>query len=170
MLQPQTKLSVRQCDRLWKRLQQLGLVDFEVVVTRFGLSATGRTLLQLDRSVLPVTPDEKCILQSCRNRSVHPAQISAKVPRDCRQSLLAALAQQKLIRVTQQKLENVWLTGRGQAFLRYEFAPQGNAPAVSWTLLSDYLQFMRQVDTQAAVLVCPSIAPVAIVPSTAVDS
>ncbi|MEM6837054.1 MAG: hypothetical protein AAF609_09375 [Cyanobacteria bacterium P01_C01_bin.120] len=170
VLQPQLKLSARQGDRLWQRLQQWELVDFEVIVTRFGLSAVGRTLLQLDQSVLPVTPDEKYVLQSCCDRSAGPQQISAKVPPDCRQPLLAGLAQQGLIRVTQQKLENIWLTTRGKAFLRYEYEPQGDTPVISLTLLNGYLRFMRQIDPQIATAVSPEAAvPVAIAAAAAMN-
>lgn len=111
-------------DRLWRQLQHKGLVEFDLVVTRFGLSAHGRMLLQLDRSVLPVTPDEKYVLQSCRDRSIHPDQICYKVPRDYRQKLVLGLAQQGLVRITRQQLGKIWLTPAGKAVLRYDCAPK----------------------------------------------
>jgi hypothetical protein len=120
---PLPQLSVARRDRLWQQLRQKGLVDFDRVVTRFGLSAHGRTLLQLDRSVLPVTPDEKLILQSCRDRSIHPDQISYKVPPNQRQILIAGLAQQGLLRITRQQVGKIWLTPAGAAVLRYDCAP-----------------------------------------------
>lgn len=143
---PLPQLSATRRDRLWQQLQNRGFVDFEVIVTRFGIAATGRTLLQLDTSVLPVTPDEKYVLQSCRDRSIHPNQICHKVPTDQRQALIAGLAQQGLIRITQQHLGTIWLTTAGETFLRDECAPQGDPPAVSWTLLSAYLAFMRRAE------------------------
>lgn len=127
VVNPHPQLSATRRDRLWRQLHHQGLIDFEVVVTRFGLAATGRTLLQLDRSVLPVTPDEKYILQSCRDRSIHPDQISHKVPPSQRQALVMGLAQQGLIRITQQKLGDIWLTPAGVSFLRHDCAPQGDA-------------------------------------------
>ncbi|MGF1459628.1 MAG: hypothetical protein ACFBSG_11435 [Leptolyngbyaceae cyanobacterium] len=148
-LQPLPKLASAQRDRLYQQLQQQGLVDFSVLATRIGLSATGRTLLELDRSVLPITPDERYILQSCRDRSITPAQISARVPSNLRQSLIAGLARQGLIRITQQKLGEVWLTAAGRSYLRNDCAPQGDQPALSWSLMSTYLQFMRQNHLQS---------------------
>jgi hypothetical protein len=120
---PLPQLSVARRDRLWQQLRQKGLVDFDRVVTRFGLSAHGRTLLQLDRSVLPVTPDEKLILQSCRDRSIHPDRISSKVPPNQRQILIAGLARQGLLRITGQQVGKIWLTPAGAAVLRYDCAP-----------------------------------------------
>ena len=143
---PLPQLSTTRRDRLWQQLKDKGLVDFEIIVTRFGIAAAGRTLLHLDTSVLPVTPDEKYVLQSCRDRSIHPDQICYKVPTDQRQALVADLAQQGLIRITQQRLGAIWLTSAGKAFLRDECAPQGEAPAISWTQLSAYLTFMRHGD------------------------
>ncbi len=122
-LPPLPPLAATRRDRLWRQLQQKGLVDFDRVVTRFGLSAHGRVLLQLDRSVLPVTPDEKLVLQSCRDRSIHPDQISHKVPPHQRQILIAGLAQQGLLRITRQQLGEIWLTPAGAAVLRYDCAP-----------------------------------------------
>lgn len=117
-LPPHPKWSKSRCDRFWRQLQQQGLVDFEVIVTRFGLSATGRVLLLLDTSVLPVTPDEKYILQSCRDRSIHPDQVCAKVSRHQRQPLIAGLARQGLIRITRQTVGEVWLTPAGAALVQ----------------------------------------------------
>lgn len=99
-----------------------------MIVTRFGLSATGRTLLQLDTSVWPVTPDEKYILQSCRDRSIHPDRVCARVPREPRQALIASLAQQGLLRITQQTVGDVWLTPQGVARLRSDAARSDPAP------------------------------------------
>lgn len=139
-----TKMSIASRDRLCQQLLRKGWVNCEDIITRFGLTATGRTLLTLDASVLPVTPDEKYILRSCREHSITPGQIHPRVPKDQRQTLLVGLAQQGLIRATKRQLGDVWLTEAGQHFLRDECAPQGNTPVVSWTLLSHYLRFMRQ--------------------------
>lgn len=143
-IQPTPKLSTAARDRLCRQLQQKELICCEAIVTRLGLTATGRTLLDLDTSVLPVTPDEKYVLQSCREHSITPGQIHPRVPPDQRQRLIARLAQQGLVKITKRQLGDVWLSERGQQFLRDECAPQGNSPAISWTLMSHYLRFLRQ--------------------------
>ncbi|MDB9528267.1 hypothetical protein PN498_19905 [Oscillatoria sp. CS-180] len=148
-LRSHAKSSIAARDRLCKQLCQKGLMGYEDAITRFGLTATGRTLLKLDRSVLPVTPDEKYVMKSCQESSITPGQIHPRVPKDQRQQLIARLADQGLIRITQRQLGDVWITEAGQRFLREDCIPQGNHPVVSWTLLSDYLRFMRQTNERS---------------------
>ena len=143
-VQPSAKTTPSERDRLCRHLCQKGLVDCEDSILRFGLTAAGRTLLTLDRTVLPVTPDERLVLKSCQEGSTTPGNIHVRVPQDQRQRLLAKLADQGLIRVTKRQIREVWLTAQGAIFLREECAPQGHSPAVSWNLLSGYLRFMRE--------------------------
>ena len=143
-LQPNAKTTATERDRLCRQLCQQGLVDCEETITRFSLTAAGQTLLRLDTSVLPITPDERFVLKSGQGGSITPGQIHSRVPKDQRQRLIAVLAQRGLIKVTKCHIGEVWLTAKGQAFLRDDCAPQGHAPIVSWTLMSGYLQFIRQ--------------------------
>lgn len=143
-LRPNAKMSAAERDRLCRQLRQKGFIDCEDTVTRFSLTAAGQTLLTLDTSVLPITPDERFALKSCQRGSITPGQIHPRVPKDQRQRLIAALAQRGLVKVTQRQIGEVWMTVEGQQFLRNDCAPQGHTPAVSWTLMSSYLQFMRQ--------------------------
>ncbi|MEL6383873.1 MAG: hypothetical protein AAFQ89_15740 [Cyanobacteria bacterium J06626_18] len=138
------KTATAERDRLCRQLRQKGLIDCDDAIVRFGLTAAGRTLLTLDRTVLPVTSDERLVLSSCQRGSITPGNIHPRVPKDQRQRLLTKLANQGLIRVTKRQMGNVWLTAEGARFLREDCAPMGTAPAVSWNLLSGYLQFMRQ--------------------------
>ncbi|MBD0337281.1 MAG: hypothetical protein ICV62_17480, partial [Cyanobacteria bacterium Co-bin13] len=57
----QTKASER--DRICHSLCSKGLVDFTEEVKQFGITPAGRTLLNLDTSTLPVTPDELLVLR-----------------------------------------------------------------------------------------------------------
>ena len=152
---PQPKLSGAQRDRLCQQLRQRHWIDYEEIVTRFGLTACGRTLLNLDTSVWPITPDEKYVLQSCQYRSITPGQIAAKVPDNQRQRLIVALAEQQLVRITHRRLGDVWLTVAGQQFLRDEYVPQGDTLTISWTLMGYYLQFMRRSTSHGE---CPAPA------------
>ncbi|MEM0979764.1 MAG: hypothetical protein AAGH78_05765 [Cyanobacteria bacterium P01_H01_bin.58] len=138
----QTSPAVR--DRLCRQLQRRGWIDYEEVVTQFGLTAAGRTLLTLDTSILPITPDERFVLQSCGDSSITPGQIKSRVPKNHRQRLILGLEQRGLIRVVQRPIKDVWLTTEGQRFLRNDCSPQGQTPVLSWSLMSSYLQFLRQ--------------------------
>ncbi|NER78185.1 MAG: hypothetical protein F6K42_01145 [Leptolyngbya sp. SIO1D8] len=143
-IRPTPKTSAAERDRLCRQLQKQGLVDCEETVTRFGLTAAGQTLLTLDTSVLPITPDEQFVLKSGQKGGITPGQIHPRVPKNQRQPLIIGLTQRGLLKVTQRQIGEVWLTMEGQRFLRHDCAPQGNAPILSWTLLSSYLQFIRQ--------------------------
>lgn len=138
------KTSRSERHRLCQQLCQQGLVDYEDMAAQFGLTAAGRTLLTLDTSVLPITPDERLVLQSCQAGSIGPARLHPKVPKTQQQRLVAGLAQRGLLTITRYHITDVWLTPGGQQFLRYDCAPQGHVPVVSWTQLSGYLHFMRQ--------------------------
>ena len=90
-----------QQSQICHRLQEIGLVTWQEDIVRFGLSVTGKTLLKLDTSVWPVTPDQLLVLRSCARGRISPQQIHARVPANQRQGLLRQLAHQGLIVVYQ---------------------------------------------------------------------
>ncbi|WP_346289398.1 hypothetical protein [Sphaerothrix gracilis] len=139
-----TKTPAAQRDRLCRQLGQKGLVDYTETVSRFSLSAAGRTLLKLDNYNLLVTPDELLTLKSAAKGSLSPGQIHPKVAASSRQQIIQALATRKLVKISQVQLQEAWLTSQGQNFLRYHYCPQGSTPALTLTMLGNYLKFMRQ--------------------------
>lgn len=143
-IRPTAKTIAKERDRLCRNLRQKGLLDLEETVARFGLTAAGRTVLSLDRSILPITPDERLVLQSCRETLITPGQVQSKVPKDQRQRLIQTLAQRGLLKIAHQHIGDVWLTAAGKTFLREDCAPQGDTPVLSWTLMSSYVQFLRR--------------------------
>jgi hypothetical protein len=142
-------------DRPWVRLHQLGLVDYSQEILQFGLTGAGRTLLQLDTSTLPVTPDERWILKSCQAGRITPAKIHHRVPAKIHQRLLQSLAQRGLIQVYRTQMQSVWLNLEGQQYLYQDYSPEGTHPVLSLSMLGQYLRFMRQRTGSA-----PAIAPV----------
>ena len=108
------KCSVSQRMKICQQLRQTGLIHFREVITRFGLTVAGKTLLKLDTSVWPVTPDELLILRSCARGRIGPGQIHPRVPANQRQTLLLQLAEKQLIMVYQKAIENIELTSFGQ--------------------------------------------------------
>lgn len=142
-IRPSAKTQAKERERLCDGLRQKGLLDFEETTARFGLTAAGRTVLGLDASVLPITPDERLVLQSCQAGAITPGQIYPKVPENQRQRLIMVLAQRGLLKVFQSQIETVWITAAGKAFLREDCLPQGHTPVLSWTLMSSYLTFIR---------------------------
>jgi len=84
-------------------------VTWQEDIVRFGLSVTGKTLLKLDTSVWPVTPDQLLVLRSCARGRISPQQIHARVPANQRQGLLRQLAHQGLIVVYQTAIVEIEL-------------------------------------------------------------
>lgn len=91
------KSSARQRNLACQRLGHRGWLTYDLDITQFGLTLTGKTLLGLDLSVWPVTPDERLILRSCLGGRIGPGQIHHRVPGGDRQRLLAGLIDQGLI-------------------------------------------------------------------------
>jgi len=96
------------------QLYQRGLLTYETIATQIGLTLQGRVLLKLDRSVLPVTPDELIVLKACRGGRLSPVQLPAKLPLYSRQPLIAQLAQAGLIQVYKTDLAQIQLTAQGR--------------------------------------------------------
>jgi hypothetical protein len=104
------KCRASQQNSICRRLRQSGVVDFREDIVRFGLTVTGKTLLKLDTSVWPVTPDELLVLRSCSRGRIGPQQIHPRVPTDQRQTLLKQLAHKKLIVVYETAIVGIELT------------------------------------------------------------
>jgi hypothetical protein len=93
-------------------LQARGWLTYDLAISQFGLTLTGKILLGLDRSVWPVTPDERLILRSCRGRRIGPDQIHRRVSECDRQRLLEGLTEQGLIVVYVRAIVSLRLTSR----------------------------------------------------------
>jgi hypothetical protein len=107
------KSSLRQRVNACQQLQARGWLTYDHHIAQFGLTLTGKTLLTLDLSVWPVTPDELLILRSCQGGRIHPSQIHRRVPVCDRQRLLERLTEQGLIVVYKRAIANLRLTDLG---------------------------------------------------------
>ncbi len=107
------KSSMRQRVKACQQLQARGWLTYDYDIAQFGLTLTGKTLLKLDLSVWPVTPDELMILRSCLGGRIHPGQIHRRVSVGDRQRLLERLAVQGLIVVYGRAIANLHLTSLG---------------------------------------------------------
>lgn len=142
-LKPNSKTSASERDRICRSLTSKGIVSHDHDIKKFGITAAGRTLLGLDTTALPITPDEKQVLTACRSKQITPGSIGKGVPKDSRQRLIRALADRGLVKATQSQITTVTLTPQGQTFLQHDFQPKGAAPILSGSLLANYLNFLR---------------------------
>ncbi|MBW4482388.1 MAG: hypothetical protein KME14_07585 [Tildeniella torsiva UHER 1998/13D] len=111
------KSSMRQRERTCQTLRDRGWLDYDHDIAQFGLTLTGKTLLKLDLSVWPVTPDELMILRSCLGGRIHPGQIHRRVSVGDRQRLVERLARQGLIVVYRRAIVNLRLTAPGEGIV-----------------------------------------------------
>ncbi|WOD41719.1 hypothetical protein [Nodosilinea sp. E11] len=114
------KYSMRQRERACQSLRDRGWLTYDHDIAQFGLTLTGKTLLKLDLSVWPVTPDELLMLRSCQGGRIGPSQIHRRVPMGDRQQLLEQLAQQGLIVVYGRAIVHLHLTPEGNHYLKSE--------------------------------------------------
>ncbi len=111
------KSSARQRNLACQRLCDRGWLTYDLDITQLGLTLTGKTLLGLDLSVWPVTPDERLILRSCLGGRIGPGQIHHRVPMGDRQRLLVGLIDQGLIVMYRSAIVRLCLTPPGMEAL-----------------------------------------------------
>lgn len=129
-------------DQTCEALGAKGLVEYESEIAKFAITPPGTTLLKLDTTSLPVTPDELQILKDCKG-TMTPSKVSRKISASDRQRLLSNLAERGLIKVSKNMIKDVWVSAQGKQFLLNEYEPQGNSLLATATMLGHYVQFMR---------------------------
>jgi len=141
-VRPNAKTTTAERDKACKNLCSQGLVDYEEDVVNYSTTAAGKALLNLDTTALPVTPDERYLIQAAATKVATPG-MAKKVPANTRQRLLRQLADQGLVKIQKTQIKEVWLTAQGKAFLCHEFTPKGTAPLTA-AMLGTYVTFLRQ--------------------------
>ena len=144
-LKPNSGTSASERDRICKDLSAKGLVEYNAQVGSFSLAPPGKTLLTLDTTSLPVTPDELKVLKAFNNKggSMTPGKLLS-IPADSRQDLIRSLSDRGILKITKEAIKEVWLSAQGKQFLLHEFEPSGSAAAASATMLGNYVRFLRE--------------------------
>ena len=145
-LKPNSGTSASERDRICKALSGRGLVEYSSKIDRFSLDSAGRTLLGLDTTSLPVTPDELKLLKACKGKKGYatPGEVSG-IAADSGQDLVTSLAERGMVKVSKDSIQEVWLTAQGKQFLLHEYEPSGNYfAAASATMIGSYVKFLRE--------------------------
>ncbi|MEM8505476.1 MAG: hypothetical protein AAF716_20275 [Cyanobacteria bacterium P01_D01_bin.1] len=145
-LSPNSKTAHKERDRICIALETKGIVEYDSQVAKFSLARPGRTLLSLDTTSLPATPDELKVLRACQKikGQATPGQISG-VPAASVQGLVRGLSERRLLKINKEEIKEVWLTDRGKQFLLCEYEPTGSyAITVSATMIGNYVRFLRK--------------------------
>jgi DNA-binding PadR family transcriptional regulator len=138
-------------DKICRDLGERGLVDYSREIASVKTLPAGRALLKTDKDQLPLTPNELKVLESLVKASakIAPSKIGVKsLKSEERDAILQRFHERGLIevetKIKRQKAE-VWLTERGQEYLREDYIPKkGTNPVISLDLLTNYLRFLRK--------------------------
>jgi hypothetical protein len=128
-------------DRTCKSLGTKGLIEYESEISGFAITSAGRTLLNLDTTSLPVTPDELLALKACKGATT-PGKL-ARVPKESRQQIILNLAERGMLKISKTTIKDVWLTAQGKQFLRNEYEPRGHSLVATGNMLANYVRFLR---------------------------
>lgn len=137
---PGTKLSEK--FRICKKLASQGFVEYDGDVTRFEIAPPGKALLSLDTTNVPVTKDELSVLRACKG-SITPGKLR-KIPASDHQQMIRNLAERGLLKITDTKITEVWLSTQGKHFLANEYEPTGSYLIATATMLGHYVKFLRE--------------------------
>jgi predicted transcriptional regulator len=142
-------------DKICRDLGDRGLVDFSREIASVKILSPGRELLKTNKDQLPLTPNEVKVLESIGKASgkIAPSKIAVKsLKSEERDTILQRFHERGLIeaetKIKRQKAE-VWLTERGEEYLRDEYTPIGSQrilqnTRISLDLLTNYLRFLRK--------------------------
>lgn len=148
-LSPSSKTSASERNRICESLESKGLVEYDSEIARFVIAPPGRTLLSLDTTSLPVTPDELKVLKACKG-SMTPGQLGSKIPAGAKQQLIGTLADRRMLKITKSIIKEVWLTAQGMQFLRREYEPSGSYSVGTADMMANYVRFLRKGLSQTA--------------------
>ncbi|ASC73862.1 uncharacterized protein XM38_048360 [Halomicronema hongdechloris C2206] len=151
-IQPNSKTKASERDKACRALTSKGLVAYIEEIQRYRITRAGKTLLNQDTSVLPVTPDELALVRAATTKSATPGQ-AKQVPPSERQRLLHQLQQRGMIQATKTQIKEVWLTPEGRHYLLQEYTPTNSSLLMTSAMIGHYATFLRQTlaTTQGAV-------------------
>lgn len=156
-LNNQTKASER--EKICRILCDRGWVECSREVTKLKIAPPGKALLKLDSAGLPVTEQELKVLRASEKEKISPGKTN--VPAEGRQAIIESLADRGLIEV-ETKIKEVWLSERGQEYLRDDYSPKGSQPVISLDMLNNYCRFLRKslsVETSHSTSVQNRVSP-----------
>lgn len=142
-LSPNSKTKAAERNRICKDLGSDGWVEYDSEISKFAIAPPGKTLLGLDTTSLPVTPDELNILKACEG-SMTPGKLGKKVPASDRQTIIRNLAERGMLKISETTIKEVRLSAKGKQRLLNEYDPSGSRPDITTTMLGNYVRFLRE--------------------------
>ncbi|MCA1993626.1 MAG: hypothetical protein LDL41_16520 [Coleofasciculus sp. S288] len=138
---PNSKTSATERERICRKLHDRDLVECSYEVTKLKIASPGKALLKSDSTGVPVTDKELKVLRASEKEKISPGKTG--VPAAERGAIIERLADRGLIEL-ETKVKEVWLSERGQEYLRDEYTSKGSQPILSLEMLNNYLRFLRK--------------------------
>lgn len=137
-------------DGACKSLCSKGFVEYIDEIQQYRIEPDGKAFLKADHSALPVPmpPDELALLKAAATKSARPGD-TKKIPTDDRQRLLYQLKERRFISITKSQIRDVWLTPKGIQYLLNDCVPTSSSAKLSFSMVGNYLTFLRQSLGQA---------------------
>ncbi|MGF1491276.1 MAG: hypothetical protein ACFBSC_02245 [Microcoleaceae cyanobacterium] len=147
-VQPNSKTSASDRNKACRGLGSEGYVEYTEKIEQFRITPAGKSLLEedIDNSFDdPVEAmNQQKVLKACKKTgSATPSKTN--IDTADRQPLLSKMVGQGLIEESKKKIEQVWLTEQGQAYLAKEFLfdKEVGDPKLTKKQINNYLNFLR---------------------------
>jgi hypothetical protein len=141
-VKPNKETLAAERNKICYRLQDRKWVTLAEEIKKIKLTSSGKALLKVDSSELPITKTELKIIKACDKESITLSKIKG-LPAKERDSLIQSLRERGFLEVVEAEPRKIALTETGKTFLLEECTPSGTA-LVSLNLLGNYIEFLRQ--------------------------
>lgn len=140
-IQPTPKMRSPERNSICRELRDRELVACRDQIKTLAIAPPGQSLLKIDSSQLPVTPEEVKVLQASSKGTISPGKTG--LPPANRQAVIEGLANRGFIKV-EKEIKEVWLTERGQQFLIEDYQSTSTSANITLKMLTDYLRLIRK--------------------------
>jgi predicted transcriptional regulator len=161
-IQPTPKMRSLERNSICRELRDRELVACREQIKNLTIAPPGKSLLKIDSTQLPVTPEEIKVLQASSQGTISPGKVG--IPAANRETVIEGLANRGFIK-TEKEIKEVWLTPRGEQFLVEEYQSNSSSANITLKMLTDYLRLMRKVQGNSAYIATPTQAISSVVAS-----
>jgi predicted transcriptional regulator len=151
-IQPTPKMRSLERNSICRELRDRDLVACREQIKNLTIAPPGKSLLKIDSTQLPVTPEEIKVLQASSQGSITPGKVG--IPAANRETVIQGLGHRGFIHI-ETEIKEVWLTERGQQFLVEEYQSNSSSANITLKMLTDYLRLMRKFQGNSAYIATP---------------
>lgn len=152
-LKPSSKTKIIEVENICRQLRDRNLVECEEELIKIKLTPSGKALIKLQSTQLPLNNDELKILTACAQKAISPQAIQI-TPVSYRRELINSLIHRGLLVASATKIKQVYLTEQGKEYLIKEYNCKGHHSVLSLDLLNNYLDFLRNFFLSTSDLDC----------------